>query len=283
MSSLEEGLVSSQNAAAQIAQVQLRMQYQQLRHSGAPLPELGDVEFRCFSQNGEDGILLYLFALAGVTNRRVVEVCAGNGIECNAANLIVNHGWYGLLLDGAAANVACARAFYSRCRTTMFRTPVVEQAWITRENIDRTIAGHSFTGDIDLLSLDIDGNDYWIWQAINCVRPRVAVVEFNALLGPERRLTLPYDPEFQLDFSRTPYQAGASLAAFVALARDKGLRLVGVQALGFNAFFVRDGLCEDVLPTRTVAECFAGNDKLRGYDASWLAAMYRDGQRWEEV
>ena len=96
---------------AQVGQVLLRLQYQDLARRRVDLPTLEDVEFRCHSQNGEDGILLYIFALLGTTNRKVVEICAGDGIECNAANLLVNHGWNGLLFDGDDEQIARGRAF----------------------------------------------------------------------------------------------------------------------------------------------------------------------------
>src|SRR5580692_993562 len=101
------------SADAQIAQVLLRLQYQDLARRGTGLPDFSHVEFRCYSQNSEDGILLYIFSLLGTTNRRVVEISAGDGIECNAANLIINHGWRGLLVDGDSEQIARGRAFYS--------------------------------------------------------------------------------------------------------------------------------------------------------------------------
>lgn len=121
-----------------------------------------------------------------------------------------------------------------------------------------------FAGEVDLLSLDLDGNDYWIWKALTMVRPRAIVLEFNASIGPHRRLTISYDPNFQLDFSITPYPIGASLAAFTALGVEKGYRLVGVQSLGFNAFFVRNDIDAPWLRTRTPVECYAETPRLQG-------------------
>jgi hypothetical protein len=249
--------------AAQIGQIQLRLQYQDLARRGIDLPTLEDVEFRCQSQNGEDGILLYIFALIGTTNRKVVEICAGDGIECNAANLLVNHGWSGLLLDGDAELVARGRAFYG---------------------VNSLVADHGFSGPVDLLSLDVDGNDYWIWKALDCVTPRVVVLEFNAGCGPDVSVTMSYQPDFRLDYTVQPYRCGASLSAFVKLARAKGYRLVGVQSRGFNAFFVRDGIGDRLLPERSVRECYDAVESLRRLtpaDAQYLLG----GPRlwWEEV
>jgi hypothetical protein len=98
----------AQDFAAGLLQVNqnlLRLQYQSLAREGVALPSFGESQFRVFSQNGEDGILLLIFAIIGVTNKRSVEICAGAGIECNTANLIVNSGWEGLLIDGNRNNI----------------------------------------------------------------------------------------------------------------------------------------------------------------------------------
>jgi hypothetical protein len=267
----------------QIAQILLKLKFRELARHPDDQPQFSDVEFRCHSQNGEDGILLYLFSLLGTVNRRAVEICAGDGYECNAANLIINHGWRGLLVDGDPENVARGRQFYATCRDTCISPPTLIQAWVTAENVNPIVAEHGFAGPIDLLSLDLDGNDYWIWKALDTVMPQVVVLEFNAALGPSASLTIPYQPDFKLDFSVRPYKCGAGLAAFVALGRAKGYRLVGVQSLGFNAFFVRNGVGEAVLPERTAVECFQTNDRLRAWHDSQLEAMLTGDQAWVEV
>jgi hypothetical protein len=270
-------------ASSQPAQVLLRLQYQALKRNGGTLPELIDTEFRCYSQNGEDGILLYLFAVLGCTNRKVVEVCAGDGIECNAANLIINHSWLGLLIDGDPNNIAAGKAFYAAHENTRFGSPALVASWVTAETIDDLIASHGFTGEIDLLSLDLDGMDYWVWRAIECIRPRVVVLEFNGLLGPDRSLTLPYDQKFRLDFSQQPYKCGASLSAFAKLGRAKGYRLIGVTALGINAFFVRNDVGGDLLPEVSPQHCFSNVERLKAFGPAWLEAMFTNGQQWDEV
>ncbi len=268
---------------SQATQVLLRLQYQDLLRRGVTLPAFRDVEFRCFSQNGEDGILLYLFSLLGTTNRRVVEICAGDGLECNSANLVINHGWQGLMMDGDADNIARGRSFYATCRTTWVSPPTMVQAWITAENINELIRGNGFSGPVDLLSLDIDGNDYWVWKAIDVIEPRAVVLEFNPGLGPERRTSIAYDPDFRLDLTQQPSRCGASLAAFEALGRSKGYRLVGAQSFGFNAFFVRDGLGETPLPGITPLQCFSEIERLRSWNPGWLEALMTGPQAWVDV
>lgn len=266
----------------QIGQVLLRLQYQDLARRGI-VPEFSDVEFCCYSQNGEDGILLYIFSLLGTTSRKAVEICAGSGTQCNTANLIINHGWQGLLFDGDADLIAHGKAFYSAGRTTSIVPPALVAAWITAENIDHLVANHGFAGEIDLLSLDVDGNDYWIWKALTCVEPRVVVLEFNTSCGPQASVAMSYRPDYRLDMSSQPYRCGASLRAFVNLGKTKGYRLVGIQSLGFNAFFVRNGIGEDLLPEVSPEECFQRNDRLRYWMPGMLDVILAGNEAWETV
>lgn len=112
-------------------------------------------------------------------------------------------------------------------------------------------------GEIDLLSIDVDGNDYWFWKGLNVVQPRVVVVEYNHLLGPTDALSVPYRDDFIAEFSEygSDY-AGASLMAFIVLARQKGYRYIGSNAIGTNAFFVRSSISERLLPEADPALAF---------------------------
>jgi hypothetical protein len=150
-------------------QILLVLKYRELLHSNSSLPTFGDVEFRAFSQNGEDGILLYIFSVIGSTNKKAVEICAGDGTECNTANLIINHGWTALLFDGKEENVERGKAFYAKNGDTLNWPPKFIHAWITAENVNELILENGFQGEIDLLSLDMDGVDYWIWKALHII------------------------------------------------------------------------------------------------------------------
>ena len=239
-----------------VSQLILLNQYRDLVHERKPLPSLADVEFRSFSQNGEDGILLYIFGLLGMGQRRCVEICAGDGIECNTANLIVNHGWEGLLFDADERLVDRGRAYYSRLGDTACFPPKFVNSWITRENVNDLLRQHGFEGPVDLLSLDLDGVDYWIWDAIEVIRPRVVIAEVQCVWGADRAVTVPYSESFEAPvLDHFKIYCGASLPAFVKLARRKGFRLVGVQRLGFNAVFVANGLGEDLLPEIEANTC----------------------------
>ena len=235
-------------------QILLTMKYQEMLRRGDPLPSFEDVGFRAFSQANDDGILLFLFSLLGTTNKQAVEMCVEQGIECNTANLILNHGWRGLLFDGDDAKLRAGRRFYARHRSTWLWPPTLAQAWITADGVNDLVRGHGVEGEIDLLSVDIDGMDYWVWRALTVVRPRVVVVEYQTAWGPEAAVTVPYDPQFDR-FRQDPDYWGASLAAFVSLGREKGYRLVGCNEFAVNAFFLRDDLGQEILPTVTAEAC----------------------------
>ncbi|HEX5052125.1 MAG TPA: hypothetical protein VFZ65_10155 [Planctomycetota bacterium] len=189
---------------------------------GSPF-DLERWERREHSQGGEDGVLAALFAQLGARDRTYVEFGCGDGLQCNTTALR-RRGWRGLLMDGVAAPGAPDAEIHA--------------AWITRENIEALLDAHGVPAEPDLLSIDLDGNDYWVWQAI-ARRPRVVVVEYNANLPADRAVTMRYDARHRWDGSD---HYGASLPALVQLGRDKGYTLVHCTQAGVNAFFVRDDL-----------------------------------------
>jgi hypothetical protein len=243
----------------------------ELWHTNAPDLRgrlISDFGFSVHSQTDEDGILLYLFSVVGTTNRQAVEICAGDGMECNTANLLLNHGWYALLVDGDPSNVEKARRFYAQSKRTQIFPPKVVQAWITRDAVNQLIRDNGFSGEIDLLSLDLDGVDYWIWEAIPVISPRVVGLEYQDILGPDRLWTVPYADDFTAgEHSMTgamPNFAGASLRAFTKLAHSKGYRLIGVNGYGFNAFFMRNDVGAEQFSEVPVADCFTHPKTIEG-------------------
>jgi hypothetical protein len=259
-----------------VVQKVLMQQYRLLAASGAPLPSLADVGFRAYSQFEEDGILLYLFSLIAPTNRTCVEICAGNGRECMSTNLIVNHGWWGYLFDGNGRNVQNGRRFFANHKDTSLHPPTFTQAWITAENVNDLLASVGITGAIDLLSLDLDGMDYWVWRALTVVQPRVVVCETHNVVPPGRAVTVPYDPRFVAD---SEDYRGASLEAMCRLGAEKGYRLIGTHRFGFNAFFVKNGIGEHFFPAVATSACVGDpfSQKRRG---DWTAVASRN---WHEV
>lgn len=247
------------------AQLVLYHTYRDMASRGI-VPRLSDVGFRCHSQFEEDGILLFIFALIGTTNKTAVEICAGDGIECMSTNLILNHGWWGYLFDGNQRNVDRGRAFFRNAKDKFLCPPKFTHAWITAENVNDVISESGITGGIDLLVLDIDGMDYWVWKTIKCIRPRVVVCETHNVIGPDNPLTIPYDPNFVIT---TPDYHSASLAAMTKLAEEKGYRLIGTHRYGFNAFFILKEVAVDILPSVTPAQCLQDPYTLEARSVRW--------------
>ena len=262
-------------------QLLLRLQYGQLKALKLPLPGLDEVGFRVFSEADEDGILHYIFSLIGTSNKKLVDLGAGGVFGSNTANLLVNHGWSGLLVEGDLAKVDQLTKFYAECLDTKNYPPKCVNAWMTAENINDVIRSNGITGEIDLMCIDIDGIDYWLWKAIDVVSPRVIVVEYQCIWGPERSVTVPYDPEFKASFDG-PYGIynGASLAAFVKLAKAKGYRLVGCHRYGYNGFFVRNDVGQDCLPEVSAESCFK-HPFTRWAQEQFLPKI--ENLRWVEV
>lgn len=210
--------------------------------------DLEAVECRAYSQNGEDGIILHLLSLIGPATRRFVEIGVEDGRQCNTANLAINFGWSGTMIDRDPAGVASARAFYAGQARTRGAVRVVERH-VTRESIDDMLVEVGAEGEIDLLSIDIDGNDLWVWEAVTRTSPRVVVVEYNATFGPERSVSVPYDPDFdRMARHASGYYHGASVTALARVGARKGYVLAGCESNGVNAFFVRADCAGGAVP-----------------------------------
>lgn len=237
-----------------------------LYFEGLELPPPFDLlsqRFGISSQNDEDGLILALFKRAGITDRRFVEIgCGFNG--GNSGFLASECGWSGLMLDARGAAVETIRTKYAGHDVLALRRKV------TAESINGLLQKFEFTGELDFLSIDIDGNDYWIWKALDSCSPRVVVVEYNYLFGARASVTVPYDAEFSLDEAATRAYRGASLAALVHLGARKGYRLVATERV--NAFFLRNDLAPEI-PGFAAPLIYRG-PKNRGKDVFEKIAKY---------
>jgi len=239
------------------SQLLLSLQYRQLRHTEAPLPRLRDVGFRVYSESDKDGILHYIFSLIGAKNRLLVDISASKLEGSNTANLLINRGWTGLLVDGRTERVKGLRDFYAACPETRNYPPRCVAAWATAENVNDVVreAGPHHGDCLPqpvVNSVDVDRQEIDL-----APESRVVVVAYQCILGPERSVSVPYRPDFTATFDG-PYATynSASLAAFIKLGRSKGYRLVGCQRYGYNAFFVREDLDREELPEVSAHECF---------------------------
>lgn len=198
---------------------------------------LADAEFSVYSQFGDDGIIQYLLQKIDIKSQIFIEFGVENYNEANTRFLLENNNWSGLVLDADPVNVQAIRQSQNYWRHDL--TAVC--SFVSAENINQLILDAGFQGEIGLLHIDIDGNDYWLWQAISVVRPTVVIVEYNSLFGVERSITVPYQADFVRHAKHSSgLYAGASLKALYQLAVEKGYRFIGSNSAGNNAYFVLD-------------------------------------------
>jgi hypothetical protein len=200
---------------------------------------LEEAEFQVFSQRGEDGILQYIINRIDIPHKIFVEFGVEDYTESNTRFLLLNNHWSGLVLDGDKRNIRFIHSDLIHWKYDI----TAWHSFITRENINGLIGNYTDCADIGLLSVDIDGNDYWVWEAITVIQPRIVVCEYNSAFGDSAKLSIPYSSDFyrtKAHYSNLYF--GASLGAFCHLAEKKGYDFIGVAGAGVNAFFVRKDL-----------------------------------------
>lgn len=204
----------------------------------ADTKRLNRYEYQVYSQSGEDGILTEIFNRIGITDRFFVEFGVGNGLENNTTYLLIK-GWNGLWID---ANTQSIGYINEKFRSIIDAGRLVaKESFITAENIEEIFRQTNVPREFDVLSIDIDGNDYWVWEAIKNYQPRVVVIEYNALFPPDTPWVMAYQPLKR--WGEDSY-FGASLKSLETLGLYKGYRLVGCNLTGVNAFFVRSDLID---------------------------------------
>ena len=209
-----------------------------------------DYEARGYSQNGEDGLLLHILSEIGVAGHRIVEIGCGCGAECNSALLSCCFGWHALLFDRDRTQLDRARMFFES-RGAGDRVRLIHQE-VQPDDIDRLLVEDGQGDELDVLSIDVDGFDFWLWKHLSAIRPRVVIIEVNASFGPGVSRTVPWSPGAS---HHDPFRHhvrgwhhGASLRAMESLGRGKGYMLVALESTGTNAFFLRDDLLIASLP-----------------------------------
>ncbi len=237
--------------------------------------EIQAAEFSVYSQWGEDGILQHLLRHVPISNKVFIEFGVEDYLEANTRFLMVNDNWAGLVMDGSEANIARIRQDNVSWRFGLN----VQQAFINRENINDLILAHGISGDLGLLSIDIDGNDYWVWEAIDVVSPAIVIVEYNHRFGPDKAVTIPYSADFQRTKAHhSNIYYGASLAALCRLGNRKGYAFVCCTMAGNDAFFVRRDLKPDSLPELTPVAGFVHGKFRESRDEKGRLAFLDEAQ-----
>ncbi len=209
---------------------QMRNQYQNVK-------DFSEIEFSVFSQLGDDGIIQYLINVLDIQNKYFIEFGVQNYIESNTRFLLMNDNWSGLIYDGSSEFINFVQNDYYYWLHDL----KARNLFITAENINDAFLKENISGEIGLLHIDIDGNDYWIWKAINVVNPVIVIMEYNSGFGDERAITVPYKPDFERYSEHySGLYFGSSLQSLCDLAEEKGYSFVGSNSYGNNAYFVRN-------------------------------------------
>ena len=248
--------------SVQISQRQLFLQYRQMVKDGE-VPSIIDTGFRVFSQFEEDGKLLFIFSVLGMKRKTFVEIGSDDGVNSNSANLYFNFAWQGLFLDQNPKSIKRGIKFFNKYPHPHFFKPKFVCSKVTRENVNELIEGAGYSGEIGLLSIDIDGNDYWIWDAIKIIDPQVVIIETHNEFGLNN-IVVPYDPEYSYP-GKHPLYHGASPVAMNKLAKKKGYRLVGSNDMGFNFIFLKNGLADKEIPEVSVDSVLTHPSLAEGY------------------
>jgi hypothetical protein len=206
-----------------------------------------DAEFKVFSQFGDDGIIQYLINHIEIPHQTFIEFGVENYTESNTRFLLINNNWKGLVIDGNRANIDYIRRDSLYWKYDLTAVP----AFVDKDNINKLLLENNFSGEIGILSIDIDGNDYWVWESIHVVDPIIVIIEYNSVFGDRYAITVPYDPNFnrtKAHFSNLFW--GCSLKALGLLAEKKGYVFVGSNSQGNNAYFVRKDKLGRLKPLR---------------------------------
>ena len=229
-----------------------------------------EAEFKVFSQFGDDGIIQYLIARLDIPAElsTFVEFGVQDYSESNTRFLLLNDNWRGLVMDGDKSNMESLKArdiYWRQDLTALCR-------WIDRDNIDPILRESGFAGAIGILSIDIDGNDYWVWQRITSVQPVIVIAEYNSVFGSRQPITVPYDPAFnrtKAHYSNLYW--GRVTAGARKPARGKGYVFVGSNQAGNNAYFVHEsyigrGGIVAITPEQGYVDPASGNRGTSGAD-----------------
>jgi hypothetical protein len=221
-----------------------------------PVKSIQDYEYRVYSQFGEDGIIQMLIDQVRPKEKVFVEFGVEDYAESNTRFLLKNNNWSGLVIDGSDENIRKIRKSNYYWKHNLKAV----EAFIDRDNINKILSDNGVSGNIGLLSIDIDGNDYWVWEKINVIDPDIVIVEYNSRFGSEKAVTIPYSKDFIR--SKAHYSMiyfGASLAALCYLAQKKGYDFVGCSSSGVNSFFVKRTVRPTTLPVITPMKGFVEN------------------------
>ncbi len=249
------------------------------RHERQARSSLAAVEFKVFSQWGDDGIIQYLIQQLDFPNHTFIEFGIEDYRESNTRFLLMHDNWSGFVIDGSVRNIQKLQRAYFFWQYDL----QAKAAFCDRDNINDLLQESGFDRQVGILHIDIDGNDYWVWQAIEVIEPIVAIIEYNSVFGSDRAISIPYTPDFDRHAAHhSNLYFGASLAALHHLAQAKGYAFIGCNSAGNNAYFVRrDKLAN--LPEVSLEQGYVTSKFRESRDRNGQLNFLRAGQRLEAI
>ena len=223
----------------------------QIKNKEFQARSLKDVEFSIFSQFGDDGIIQWLTQNLEIPNKTFIEFGVEDFSESNSRFLMMNDNWSGFVMDGSELNIKNLKSSYYYWKYELASKAV----FINKDNINDLIQEQEFNREVGLLHIDIDGNDYYIWDEINVIEPIIVIVEFNGIFGKDRSLSVIYDKDFIRNNSHYSFLLfGSSIKSLYQLAEEKGYSFIGCNSGGNNAYFVRNDKLNDVVKSATLEQ-----------------------------
>jgi hypothetical protein len=217
------------------------------------IKNLNEVEFKVFSQWGDDGIIQWLISKIDIEHKTFIEFGAGDYRESNTRFLMMNNNWSGLVMDMNKNNVTkiINSEYYWKYDLN------AKSVFINTEDINSILTTSGFEKNVGILHIDLDGIDYWVWKAIDSINPIIVILEYNSIFGVDRSITIPYDKNFiRTKAHHSNLYFGASLKALDQLSISKGYTLIGCNSAGNNAYFVRNDKLNNSLPKITLQDGF---------------------------
>jgi len=230
--------------------------------------KLSDASYNIFTYHGEDGILLYILKQIRNVPSTFIDIGSGDCIKSNCALLAYHFGWNGIFIDMNEKQLEIGKSFYNRKIKAGLNIKFVKEQ-VTAENINEMLRSNLEKSEIGLLSIDIDGNDYWIWKATDTIRPRIVVIEAKVEFGL-RNVIVPYGP--QNHHSVDKKYNGASVEAMKRLGEKKGYKLIGANKQGYNLFFVRN---EENILSESIDEILSDTSTLNSFYPDSFFSKYK--------
>jgi hypothetical protein len=241
---------------------------------------LKDFEFKVFSQWGEDGIIQHLTRTVDIKNKTFIEFGVEDFFESNCRFLMMKDDWRGFVIDGSRENIARLKKsnFYWKHHLDAV------DAFITKDNINALLAKSGFDADLGILSVDLDGNDYYVLEAIENFRPRILICEYNPIFGATRKISVPYSTNFQRSAAHSSnLYWGASLGAMTHIADIKGYALVGTNTASTNAFYVRKELVNSKIEVLSVEAAYSPSNYRDSRDENGALTFVGGADRFELI